>query len=256
MTIWQRRSHIILWEKPTKSQQVRYREDGTAPSGGHRGNRAPQEQVLMGPHPLPWTLRHRVRLTCQSQTVRKQTPAPASASRPLLCGTAPRPDPPASLVVWMFCPLPLAVAVQRLGVHRLSDWGGDHLSNFNLRVPGHSLALPRGRRGFADRHSASPELNGQIDSRRQSPGSFSAEHLPPGGEDSDLYLEVFTVFSAMGHQLSSRTRNTPRCPWLSSFISHEGQLGVVWTEATWIFLQKASSHFTANIFSSVLAGDG
>lgn len=44
----------------------------------------------------------------------------------------------------------------------VSDWDGDHLSNWTPQVLGHYLALPGVGGGFADLHSASRELNGQI----------------------------------------------------------------------------------------------
>lgn len=50
MKMGQKRLHITLWEKLTESQQVPHRADGTAPPRGHRDNRAPREQVLVGSH--------------------------------------------------------------------------------------------------------------------------------------------------------------------------------------------------------------
>lgn len=52
MKIWQKQIHIILWEKPTESQQVQDPAGGTVPSRGHRDHPphpTPSKQVLVWP---------------------------------------------------------------------------------------------------------------------------------------------------------------------------------------------------------------
>lgn len=102
------------------------------------------------------TLRLGAEMTCQGQMATR-----ASTFRLLYGSLHPSRHSVPLLVLQMSPPTP-AIAIQRLRVHRLSDWDGDHLSNWTPLVLGHYLALPGVGGGFADLHSASQELNGQI----------------------------------------------------------------------------------------------